>query len=296
MLSILVPVYNYSISSLVTEIHKQATHAKINFEIICIEDGSNKFVLENKSVVDGLEHASIIISSKNNGRTKSRQILSDTSKFNWLLFLDADVMPKSDRFIIKHLENIDSKYEAIYGGFAYKTIKPQKNKTLRYNFGKNFEEVDAKKRNLKPYQIVISANFLIKKEIFSKINSQIKIKSYGLDNFFGALLKENKVNVLHINNEVYHYGIEDNKLYLNKVQEFITLLLKLYNDRMFLEHSNKLLSVFVSLKKYKLNYLLSFFYKLFNNLMERNLIGPKPNMFILQLYKLSYICFKDLDS
>ncbi|KAA5824047.1 glycosyltransferase family 2 protein [Algibacter amylolyticus] len=295
MLSILIPVYNYSISSLVTEIYKQATDAKVSFEIICIEDGSTKFVQENRAIVDSLKHASIIVSNKNNGRTKSRQILSEHSNFNWLLFLDADVMPKSDKFIIKHLKNINSNYEAIYGGFAYKNIKPQKNKTLRYNFGKNFEEVNAKKRNLNPYQIVISANFLIKKAIFSTLNSQIKIKSYGLDNFFGALLKENKVNVLHIDNEVYHFGIENNKIYLNKVQEFITTLLKLYNDRMFLEHSNKLLSLFVSLKKYKLNFLLSFFYKLFNKVMERNLIGSKPNMFILQLYKLSYICFKDLD-
>ncbi|SFD17665.1 glycosyltransferase [Algibacter pectinivorans] len=296
MLSILIPVYNYSISSLVEDIHKQATNAKINFEIICIEDGSTKFVDINKAFVDSLDHTSIIYSNKNNGRTKSRQILSEHSNFNWLLFLDADVMPKSDKFIVKHLENINSNYEAIYGGFAYKNIKPQKNKTLRYNFGKNFEEVNAKKRNLNPYQIVISANFLIKKSIFSKINSQIKIKSYGLDVFFGGLLKEYKVNVLHINNEVYHFGIEDNKVYLNKVKEFISVLLKLYNDRMFFEHSNKLLSVFINLKKYKLNYFISLFYQMFNKVMERNLLGSKPNMFILQLYKLSYICYKDLDS
>ena len=40
MLSILIPTYNYDITHLVYELHKQASEAEIDFEIICLDDGS----------------------------------------------------------------------------------------------------------------------------------------------------------------------------------------------------------------------------------------------------------------
>ena len=98
MISILIPTYNYDISNLLVEIHKQASKANIKFEIICFDDKSTKYTAENKSTIDTLPHAKIIISVDNIGRTEARQKLCNESIYNWLLFLDADVMPKDDLF------------------------------------------------------------------------------------------------------------------------------------------------------------------------------------------------------
>ncbi len=295
MLSILIPVYNYDISSLVHEIHKQATKANITFEIICFNDGSIKYNDENNSSIDSLLHTKIINSEKNVGRVNARQILSNKALYDWLLFLDADVLPKSNHFIAHYLNNINSSYDVFYGGFAYINTKPNNSSILRWKYGKKFEEVDAAKRNLNPHQLIISANFFIKKTIFNKINSKIERKSYGLDNYFAALLKQNNINVLHLNNEVYHYGLETSNIYLNKTKECIVTLLWLFNNDKMLSHNNKLLFTFVLLKKIKLNYLMMFFYKAFNSKMKVNLTGFTPNIYLLQLYKLSYICYKDLN-
>ncbi|MBP0903650.1 glycosyltransferase family 2 protein [Mariniflexile gromovii] len=294
MLSILIPTYNYDITSLLLEIHKQVTGTNIKFEIICLDDKSEIHVVENKKTVDTLLHTKIIISDENLGRIKARQVLSDEAIYEWLLFLDADVMPKSEKFIEKYVKTLDSNYEAIFGGFAYSSTKPDNKSVLRWKYGKTFEEVDAKKRNTKPHQLIISANFLIKKPIFNKINRKIDRKSYGLDNYFAALLKQQNVNVLHLNNEVYHYGLESSATYLNKLEEAIVTLLWMYNKERIFDHHNKLLTMFVFFKKFKLNYPMALFHRIFNLIMKKNLVSNHPNMFLLQVYKLSYICHKDL--
>jgi len=296
MLSILIPVYNYKITTLVVEIHKQATKANIKFEIICFDDKSEKHISENKSIIDTFEHTKIILSNKNIGRTNARQILSDNSNYNWLLFLDADVIPKSGNLIEHYIDKTNSYYEAIYGGLAYSKTKPEHKSILRWLYGKTYEEVDAKKRNLKPHQLIASGNFIIKKTVFNKINLQIDRKGYGLDNYFAALLKQNNIKVLHVNNEVYHFGIENSIAYLSKVEGGIITLLWLFNKKKISKSDNKLLTMFVFFKKLKLNYLMIFFYQLFNSKMKKHLLGPNPNIGLLQFYKLTYICYKDLNS
>lgn len=295
MISVLIPTYNYNISNLVCEIHKQATIANIEFEIICFDDNSEKYVLENESTIDTLPFAKIITSEENLGRIHSRQTLLNVSKYNWLLFLDADVMPKSCAFIQNYIDSIHLNFDVMFGGFAYHNTKPETSAILRWQYGRMFEEVDAKKRNLKPHQLIISANFFIKKSIFNDINSQIRRKSYGLDNYFAALLKQNNIKVLHINNEVFHNGLESSQVYLKKAEECIITLLWMHNEGKIIEHDNKLLSMFIFLKKFKINHLVRPFYNVFSSIMKKNLVGSNPNMYLLQLYKLSYICYKDIN-
>lgn len=295
MLSILIPTYNYDITHLVNELFKQATKAEIDFEIICFDDCSEKYISENKLTVDAIPNARIINFKKNLGRVQARQILSDEANYNWLLFLDADVMPKHDFFVQNYINQMAGGFDAIYGGLAYVKNKPNDNSILRWKYGITYEAVNAAKRNIKPYQVVVSGNFLIKKTIFNLINSQIKKVSYGLDNYFAALLKQNNIRVLHINNEVYHLGLEKSSFYLNKVEECIITLLWLLNEEKMVEHNNKLLTVFINVKRFKLNYLMSFLYPIFHLKIKRNLLSDKPNMFLLQFYKILFICYKDLN-
>ena len=294
MLSILIPVYNYNISNLVQEIHKQVTKLDIEFEIICFNDNSTSYSSENSLTISSLLNAKIINSKKNLGRVHARQVLCDNSNYDWLLFLDADVLPKSDTFIQNYINNLSCGYDAFFGGFAYTKKRPKPESILRWKYGRKFEEIDANKRNKKPHQLIISANFLIRKATFSKINSKIERKSYGLDNYFASLLKQNNINVLHLNNEVYHYGLENSKRYLEKTEETIITIIWAFNNKKLPEHDQKLLLLFERIKKIRLNYFLSFLYNCFRLIIKRNLLGKNPNLYLLQFYKLLYICHKDL--
>ena len=213
MLSVLIPTYNYNVSTLVSVLHKQLSLQTSPFEILIFEDGST----HNLNAIH-LSNTFVIANPTNIGRVRARMALANKAKYSWLLFLDADVIPKTDHFITNYLKTTSTNYKAIYGGFAYKKQAPNSSKTLRWTYGKTKEEKPAKLRNLKTYKIIISANYLIKKETFKLINSKInEKKGYGFDYYFGALLKANNINILHIDNEVYHLGLDDNKVYLNKV-------------------------------------------------------------------------------
>lgn len=296
MISILIPTYNYNITALVCQIHKQCTNINTPFEIIGIEDGSTKHVNSNKNGINTLQNTTIIHNKTNIGRTNARHLLSKKAQYNWLLFLDADVQLKSTNFIQTYISNIQTnQYDAYYGGFTYTKKKPKDQYVLRWKYGQLAEDVNAQTRNQTPYKVVISGNFLIKKELFNTLSSKIKIKSYGLDNYFGILLKQHQARVLHLNNPVIHLGLDPNKKYLNKVKEAVDVLLTLLKTNKIDGHQNKLLDVFLCLKKYKINYLVYAFFLVGNPLLKFNLLGKYPNIKILQIYKIAYMCYKDLN-
>jgi len=294
MISVLIPVYNYNIIPLVEAIHEQFMASSTIFEILCIDDASDKNFSKENTIVGKLNFVSYIISDENEGRIKTRQLLAGKAKYNWLLFLDADVLPRNKKFISNYLNILQQNYEVIFGGFTYQLNPPENEFMLRWKYGRSQEEVSAQDRNKKPYKAVASANFLIRAEVFKNILSNITKKGYGLDNYIGALLKEEKVQVLHINNEVYHLGIEKSKDYLAKIEQAINNLLELVKDKNKIEHDNSLLNLFMIFKRLKLNYIFAFIYRAFKEIMKNNLLSSNPSIKLLQLYKVSYMCNIDL--
>lgn len=292
MISVLIPVYNYTIIPLVEELHKQLEISKITYEIIVWDDASSEaFHLQNK-IINHVPNIHYFRSESNYGRTKTRQLLYKKSLFDWLLYVDADVLPKSPEFIQNYLNIIPKDYDVVYGGYSYGKVAPKDSMLLRWKYGQEKEEVDAKIRNEKPYKVIISGNFIIKRNIFSSINSKIKDSGYGFDNYFGALLKADQIKVFHIDNEVYHLGIESSEHFLLKTKEAVDTLLKLYQNGDIVTHDNTLLHLFITLKTYKLHSLFKNIYKNFHQKMERNLLGQNPSISLFQLYKISYMCFK----
>ncbi|CDF80228.1 glycosyltransferase (GT2) [Formosa agariphila KMM 3901] len=296
MLSVLIPVYNYDVVDLVQNLHNQLMASQTPFEIICLDDASQTECISVNSNIESLAYTTFLKSSENNGRTKTRQLLCEASTFEWLLFIDADTLPVTETFISNYLEFISSEHEAIFGGFSYPKTPPPQHKILRWKYGRTKEAVDASIRNKTPYKVVISANFLIKKSVFKSINGQIDCKGYGLDNYFGALLKSEKINVFHINNAVNHLGLENNEMYLNKMTSAIQMLIKLVDENKIQNHDNDLLTLFSFLKKTKLNVIFSKIYKAYNLQMKNNLVSSNPSINLLQFYRISYMCYANLNS
>ena len=295
MLSILIPTFNYNAYPLALELERQALKSGINFELVCIDDGSFSPLISQNQNINTLTNCQFIDAKQNKGRTGLRQHLGEKASYDWLLFLDADVMPKNENFIQNYVDLLSKDYDAVYGGFAYKSENLNDDYSLRWTFGKAKEEVDAVIRNQKPYKIVISGNFLIKKRVFISLNSKIKGNSYGYDNYFGALLKTQRCKVNHINNEVYHLGLDKNSDYLNKVEQSIETLLKLYKKNDIIESDNDLLKAFIVLRKLKFHYVFSSIFKCRKTSLTKNLLSANPSVKTLQFYKLGYICYKDLN-
>lgn len=294
MLSILIPTFNYDITTLVSYLHKQLIIAKIDFEIICLDDVSDEEIIKSNKKVNNLSYTTYKLSNINNGIAVTRQLLCNNAKYDWILLLDADTELKDELFISNYLNVINSGYDLLFGGFDYKNIKPPKNYLLRWKYGKQCEAVNSIIRNKNPYKVTIAANLLVKKETFKSFDLGTIGMQYGVDYLFGALLKERNAKVLHIDNQVYHLGIEKSEKYLIKKERAAETLLKLYHSKKIKLHDNNLLSMYINLNKLKLNYVFSALFALLKPILKFNLIGKNPKVMVLQFYKISYMCFYDL--
>jgi len=216
MLSILIPTYNYSVFQLVQNIQQQCIACSLTFEIICLDDNSvNNYQLENEKIKE-LNHCFYFKNETNFGRTKTRQILAEKAKFDWILCLDSDVVPENEKFIEKYNTHLNSSKSVVFGGYKYEKQQPESSKILRYKYGKEREEKSAEFRSKKPYQYVFSGNMLIQKKLFLELNYTEQEKFYGMDIYFAYQLFSRKIAILHIDNSIFHRGLESNDIFFEK--------------------------------------------------------------------------------
>lgn len=290
MLSVLIPTYNYNVYPLVTELKRQADALEIAYEILVQDDGSSLYLEENRKIND-LVNCNFLENKENLGRSKVRNLLSTQSKFNWLLFLDSDTFPKNSDFIQKYIQNISSKTGIIYGGIEYQNEKPEKNRILRWVYGKEREALSVSIRNKNKYLSFLTLNFIIDKNVFKSVKFNENIPNLRHeDTLFSYDLLKNNVPIDHIKNIVIHHGLDDNIVFLRKSKESIEGLL-------FLINNNLIDSNYIKLSKYgriitnlKITFLFVFFFKIFRGRIERNLLSERPNLFLYDFYRLCYFC------
>ncbi len=289
MISVLIPTYNYNITNLVTKIHTQLTKSKLQFEIIVLDDASNdKNSTVKNQEIKNLEYCFYSENNKNRGRTVTRNLLANSAKYNWLLFLDADVLPKHKDFIDKFQLKKNRTYQVIYGGVCYYNKKPKNDTFLRWKYGKEREAKTVSERLKEPH-FIISQNLLIQKEVFLTMNT-IQTNNYGLDILFSNNLKENNISIKHINNPVYHLGLENNFIFLKKSLEAVKTTYILEKKGLLSSTLRPLQKAYINLKNYGLVYLFYTFTNLFSKLIINNLKSKNPSLFLFDIFKLNYFC------
>lgn len=292
MLSINIPVYNIEVYHLVLALLKQAKKLQIVFEIRVYDDGSNiKYKNLNSNLQDFAE-VEYQEMDKNLGRAAIRNKMGFDSKYPLLLFIDADSELVSDDYLQKYLAN-KKPNTVICGGTAYKNVKPEKEKLLRWIYGKQREAISAEIRNQKKGFILTSNNFLIEKKTFENIHFCEDIKKYGHeDTLLGYDLFCAGVQILHINNPVFHTGLESSPEFLAKTKTGLDTLYQITDE--LLKNDKNFASQVYFLKKYNQiksiipGFLWRTFFRVFASLLEKNLCSEKPRMFFFDLYKLGF--------
>jgi len=290
MLSILIPVYNYSIFSLVETLHKQVLECNIPFEIICLDDASQDFLIENQRI-NKFTNVSYSVLQKNIGRSAIRNLLAEKAVYDDLLFLDADTFPVHENFVSSYISQINNSEKVVYGGILYQNIKPPKNELLRWIYGIKREALKVSDRNKNTYLSFLSLNFLIKKSVFSKVRFNENIPNLRHeDTLFSFELKQKQIEVIHIENPVYHLGIEDSKTFLRKSEEAVLGLKNLVESDLIAQDYVKLSYYFQTIKKYGLKNVFAFTFRIFKTLFIKQLLSKNPSLFLFDLYRLGYYC------
>jgi hypothetical protein len=289
MLSILIPTYNYNVYNLVLELQRQCLELNIVFEIIVIDDKSNIYILENEKI-NTLENCCYEILNSNIGRSKIRNLLAQKGKYEWVLFLDADVFPKNKNFISTYIPYINKEVKTVNGGILYPEEKPKKSKIFRWIYGKNREVSHYKKRTKNPYLSFLTLNFLIHKSVFEKVifNETIPNLRHE-DTLFSYNLMQENIKIEHIDNPVYHYGMDDFEVAIQKENESMSALKYLIENKLIPTDYVRISKLFSKIKKLNLIPVLVLFHKATRNIFLKNLASNHPSLYIFDLYRLGYM-------
>jgi len=293
MLSINIPVYNYLVGDLVARLSLQADELQIKYEIRVYDDGSaNEIKLQNRKFA-AKPNVVYVELEKNLGRSAIRNKMGFESKFQNLLFIDADSLPVEKNYLKKYIENLRPG-QVLCGGTAYNRQKPtDREKYLRWVYGTNREAISAANRNSKKGFIITSNNFLIEKPVFEEVHFREDIKNYGHeDTLLGYDLFRAGIEIFHIDNPLEHTGLEDSSVFIGKTKtalESLYLIEKqlLAGDKVFVQQVN-FLNRYYKITQFLSPFFLRLFYKLGHGFIRRNLEGINPNLFLFDLYKLGF--------
>lgn len=294
MVSVLIPVYNYNIQNLVENLLNQFESLNCKWELFLSDDMSETDCKkDNVKFISGLDKSNVILyqQEKNIGNAANRNYLIEKANYEWLLFLDADVLPVKGDFLSLFISAFKiTNRDLISGNIVYDSENPKPH-LLRWKYGKLKEEILIEERKRKPILNLRGANFAIRKSVALKFKMPILKEKYGfVDTRFFLQFSDDQVEV--IENSVYHLGIEENKVYVAKIKQAISNAYYLMNNNIELSNQLTLISSYKKVRLFKR--FLAFFFGISKSSIERNLLSENPSIFVFQLFKILYLSHLDV--
>tara|TARA_R110002096_G_scaffold34232_2_gene97874 strand:- start:1119 stop:1970 length:852 start_codon:yes stop_codon:yes gene_type:complete len=279
MLSILIPTYNYDITPLVKEMHKQCKACHIKFEILVYDDASKSHLNSTNTNINDLDFCTFKELPNNMGRSAIRNLLAKNAQYSSLLFIDAGTFPKHDNFIEKYL-SIKNK-SAVSGGMTHLETPPRKPYKLRWLYTKKRE-----------FKTLCSSNFMINKDIFLSNCFDETIKKYGYEDvlFFEKLSQKN-IQTHIFNNPVIHSADDDANTFIKKTEFAIENLIDLIETKKIDADSQKMYRLYSGLKRLKLVFLTHKFHEILKPFLLKNFNSSYASIILFDVYRIGYFCY-----
>lgn len=280
-LSILIPTYNDVCTVLVKSLQQQAEALGLeDYEIVVADDGStDDSVLAQNRHINQIPHCRLIERSENNGRAAIRNFLALQSRYEWLLFIDSDMVVCRQDFLRRYIE---TSADVVDGGVK---IGDSIAGNLRSLYEKAAESAHTpEQRQQYPYQDFHTANFLISRDIMLQHPFDLRFRYYGYEDvLFGKVLQQHGIDILHIDNPLSFEIYESNDAFVSKTEEGLRTLYRFQNELQgyvrILAHCRRL-SVFKPI--------ILLWHRLFGSIERHNLTGSHPSLTIFSLYRLGY--------
>ncbi|MCU4175527.1 glycosyltransferase family 2 protein [Carboxylicivirga sp. N1Y90] len=291
MLSICIPVYNYDLRPLITELINQARVIDLNIEIIVYDDGSDQSFKNLFAELKTINEVRYYEAAENIGCAATRNQMAVWAKFSNILFIDSDsALPKN--YLKKYQPLLKSDILITYGGRVHPIKLPSADKSLRWKVGKKREDFNAEQRRIIPNKSFMSNNFLAKKELFDKVSFNASIKRSGHeDTMFGIELEEKGICINHIDNAVTHIGLESNDEFILKNRnrlETLKLIMSVKQNNKLVKKRIKIIKYYELSKLAGLLPIIRFAYRKTNKAIEKSMHSKSPNLWLFDFYKLGY--------
>ncbi len=291
-LSILIPVYNINVTSLVQALIAQLEKTGNEGEIILLDDGSDKFTLTANPSLQNIPAVFLYRNERNEGRMPARQKLSGLARYEYLLFLDCDSEIIKDDFLATYFGLIKEDISLASGGRLYADAAPAACEfMLHWKYGRKRESRQGKEG----FQLGAgfqSNNFLIRREIFKRLDASLQMTGYGHeDTWWGIQFEQAGIFCRYINNPVLHAAIEKADIYIEKSEKALANLLLLAKniDRRLISRHVRIFRWYCRLKRTGLSGIYLFFEKGFHGYFRKNLLSCKPSLFFFDYYRLAVL-------
>ncbi len=210
-LSILVPSYKDDPEPLLLALEK--CYSAVDVELIVYDDGGGNDVLIEKlsSCAAELTYPiRIVSSSKNVGRSGARNRLLHYARSEWVLLLDADMLPDSPNFISNYIFEIDKSAtpKLVVGGFSLEQASNATEFALHRWQAAQSECVPAKVRNTEPGRYVFTSNVMVHASIFEHIPFDETFSGWGWEDVDWGLRVATTFPVIHLDNTATHLGLD----------------------------------------------------------------------------------------
>lgn len=293
-IAILVPIFNRQANTLIVALNNQIALLSANSaQVFCYDDCSTNqtIELENRTCAQGLKHVVYTNLTKNLGRAAIRnKMIDDVAPLaEYLLFIDCDALPVDAYFLENYLKAIQQHPNTVLcGGRAKPHFKPTFDTLLHWLYDYRREALNPEVRNANAALCFKSFNYLIPTNLALKIRMSEAFTGYGHeDTHYGQLLKDAHIPILHINNPLYHIGLDGRSSILKKNEE------AQYNLLVISKISPNLLVQIKLWRAYRKTLRLPQIirtpcFKIVKYLASQHLLySQSPKLWVLDLYKLA---------
>lgn len=289
MLSVCIPIYNVDVSSLVIELEKQINSIPEKIELLLIDDCSEaNFKEKNSWLAKSFKYIEL---TQNIGRSSIRNLFLEYVNYEYLLFMDCDSLITSPQFLANYISSINQGNDVICGGRVYPEDKPNRNYRLRWKYGKYRESKSASERSKHPNQSFLTNNFVVKKDILTRIRFDESLKEYGHeDTLFGFELKQQNIAIAHIENPILNGDFETNRVFISNtekgIKNLVNIIQKLDHRDEFIEDV-RLLRTYQQLKNVR--FLIRIAFLLSQWMIKKLLSAGCANLTLFSFYKLGFL-------
>jgi glycosyltransferase involved in cell wall biosynthesis len=218
-LSIVIPTYRHDASMLVDALARCLSSGLA--EIIVYDDGScDHELLAQMQSNAGYARAGVRIVScwQNRGRAAARNAAIQHARADWILLLDADMIPDSPRFIDGYLNAMDRLTEpaVVVGGHSMQHAPKDGAFAVHRRQAATTECVSALERCKSPGRYVFASNVMAHRSVFLECPFDEGFTGWGWEDMDWALSAKEKFQVVHIDNTATHLGLESVKMLMRK--------------------------------------------------------------------------------
>lgn len=220
-LSICIPAYRHDVTPLMTALAGCEDAALV--ELIIHDDGGgdHDLLARLQNEAGRLRIAvRLIAADRNRGRSAARNAAIAHARADWVLLLDADMLPDDPAFLTRYLDAMEMSLvpSVIVGGYSLRLAPKHSRHALHRWQAEASECLAATRRQISPGRHVFSSNVLVHRGVLEIIPFDEEFSGWGWEDTDWGIRAAKYYPVQHIDNTATHLGLDPDAALMSKYE------------------------------------------------------------------------------